>query len=188
MKINLCDPCHIKLIDLKIVLPSTGRSGEDFKGNCEGCKRDTVTVHPLPVPDDFDRNILLDLNYLKELTPDEKQKSLIDQVVDAKTKANGVFVQLFHGRKDPTEDLDDWGEQGPVFFVDWFHVTYGTHVRMGNKENDDMELRFVKDLIYYDGMYYGDMSVFGHHVPLEEIQSRLTTYEEEKAKPQDVEK
>ena len=26
----------------------------------------------------------------------------------------GVYLHLFHGRAEPDQSLDDWGEQGPV--------------------------------------------------------------------------
>ena len=30
-----------------------------------------------------------------------------------------VALQLFHGRTDPTEDMERWGTQGPVFLVNY---------------------------------------------------------------------
>lgn len=73
-----------------------------------------------------------------------------------------IYVKLFHGRNDPNQNMDDWGEQGPVFGpLDWFHTTYLNHIRMGDAENDDQELKLVGDMLYYDGMYYGDWSAFG---------------------------
>ncbi|NOT32991.1 MAG: hypothetical protein HOP12_02350 [Candidatus Eisenbacteria bacterium] len=72
-----------------------------------------------------------------------------------------VALQLFHGRKDPTEDMDDWGEKGPVFLVDYVHVTYRSDLKLGiPSPAGDGDLKFVDDLVFYDGRYYGDWSVF----------------------------
>ena len=70
-----------------------------------------------------------------------------------------IALELFHGRTSPDEDLNDWGSQGPVFFVSWVHVTYTTVIRVGLPGDDEGELAYVEDLIYYDGVYYGDWSV-----------------------------
>jgi hypothetical protein len=44
-----------------------------------------------------------------------------------------VYVELFHGRHDPKEDLDDGGFNGPVIGpVPFFHATYGSHIKMGD--------------------------------------------------------
>ncbi len=26
-----------------------------------------------------------------------------------------LYLRLYHGRKDPQEDLEDWGSAGPIF-------------------------------------------------------------------------
>lgn len=93
-----------------------------------------------------------------------------------------VYVQLFHGRKAPDQDMADWGEPGPVFVVDWFHVTYVNHIRMGNDGDDNMGLNLVEDMLYYDGMYYGDWSVFSDSsVEIEAFRDRFQMYEAAKA-------
>lgn len=76
-----------------------------------------------------------------------------------------IYVELFHGRSDPNADMNDWGEHGPVFGpLNWFHTTYLEHIRMGDDDDDDQELKLVGDMLYYDGMYYGDWSAFGEEV------------------------
>lgn len=74
-----------------------------------------------------------------------------------------IYIRLFHGRKSPEETLDGWGEDGPVFGpYTWFHMAYFAHPAFGNSRSsrDDSWLTVVKDLIYYDGMYYGDIEIF----------------------------
>lgn len=70
-----------------------------------------------------------------------------------------TYLRLFHGRKDPNQDMDSWGEDGPCFEITYAHVTYMNSIKIKSYELE-VELQRVDDLIYYDGMYYGDWSVF----------------------------
>ena len=95
-----------------------------------------------------------------------------------------VAIQLFHGRSSPDEDLEDWGSQGPVFLVHYVHVTYRYDIKLGIDEPaGDGDLHFVDDLVYYDGCFYGDWSVFPAALLEEEpeLKNRLTTYDPRKA-------
>lgn len=95
-----------------------------------------------------------------------------------------VAIELFHGRKSPDEQLDDWGTQGPVFLVDYVHVTYLCDIKLGIPEpNGDGDLRFVEDLVYYDGAYYGDWSVFSPAILDAEQKARITEFVHSKAEP-----
>ncbi len=72
-----------------------------------------------------------------------------------------VYIHLFHGRKTPGENLEDWGEQGPVLGPYTFmHTTYACDIRMGKEDGDTDDLSIIGDLVYYDGMYYGDWTIF----------------------------
>jgi len=72
-----------------------------------------------------------------------------------------VYIRLFHARKDPNEDLDDWGFDGPVFGpYDWAHTTYAMHLKLGRKDGTLHELFVDEDMLYYGGAWYGDWSVF----------------------------
>ena len=76
-----------------------------------------------------------------------------------------VYIHLFHGRKDPAEQLEDWGEDGPVLGpFRWVHTTYACDIKLGSPEakGDAVgSLYVVEDMAYYDGIWYGDWSVFG---------------------------
>ncbi|GEM_PF-912660 len=40
-------------------------------------------------------------------------------------EATGLYLHLYHGRKDPDEDLEDWGSDGPVIGpLAYVHTTY----------------------------------------------------------------
>lgn len=74
-----------------------------------------------------------------------------------------MYLHLFHGRTSPAQELDDWGADGPVLKIEGFHVTYLSTYRIGVPgENDWEDLHFVEDLLYYNGMYYGDWSILAH--------------------------
>jgi hypothetical protein len=82
----------------------------------------------------------------------------------------GMYLHLFHGRKSPDEQLDDWGADGPYFGpLSCVHITYlsGINIVIGKQSTGPMlgaldPLHFVEDLLYYDGMYYGDWELISH--------------------------
>lgn len=95
-----------------------------------------------------------------------------------------VALELFHGRRDPEEQLEEWGSQGPVFLVDYVHVTYLCDIKLGIPEPaGDGDLRFVEDLVYYDGIYYGDWSVFSPDILEADQRARIVDYDATKAQP-----
>lgn len=98
----------------------------------------------------------------------------------------GVYLHLFHGRKDPHEDMDDWGFDGPTIGpLEYVHVTYGDDVKFACswetaktffkakadawssaypdmlKYSFESHIPTYEGCIIYDGDYYGDWSVFG---------------------------
>ena len=91
------------------------------------------------------------------------------------------YLRLFHGRSDPQQSLDDWGDDGPIFGpYDFVHTTYADRIKLGNE--DDHLLRIVEGLVYYGGMYYGDWSVFGesgHSL----VRGSLTAFDPQQAIP-----
>lgn len=70
-----------------------------------------------------------------------------------------LTIKLFHGRRDPSEELDDWGSEGPLLQIGGFNVTYLATYRVKLRDGDWYEIRFVKDLLFYDGVYYGDFTI-----------------------------
>ena len=95
-----------------------------------------------------------------------------------------VALELFHGRTSPDQDLDSWGSQGPVFLVDYVHVTYLCDIKLGLPEPaGDGDLTFVEDLVFYDGMYYGDWSVFPAELAASspELAARIIAFDPTKA-------
>lgn len=97
---------------------------------------------------------------------------------------NQIAIQLFHGRRSPSEEIDNWGTQGPVFLVDYVHVTYRSDIKLGIPQPaGDGDLRFHEDLVFYDEIYYGDWSVFPAALIQadEALAHRVETYDKHKA-------
>src|SRR5262245_66454758 len=82
--------------------------------------------------------------------------------------------------------MDNWGDPGPVFLVDYVHTTYRSDIKLGIPHPaGDGDLKLVEDCVYYDGVYYGDWSVFPASLLEEEpeLKARLAEYEGAKATP-----
>ena len=73
-----------------------------------------------------------------------------------------LYLRLFHGRTDPYQDMDDWGSDGPIFgpYLS-IHTTYACRVKMIKADDSfDELLVHPEDLVFYNGVYYGDWVVF----------------------------
>ena len=71
-----------------------------------------------------------------------------------------LYIHLFHGRADPDQEMKDWGENGPLLGpFEWVQVTYFQTVRCGLADGSDIWLTRYDDMVFYDGMYYGDFDV-----------------------------
>jgi len=89
---------------------------------------------------------------------------------------------LIHGRKNPDDEMNDWGFDGPVLEgVEYLVVTYNTHYRLGFRDaeamkrakdltgweewdDDQLLIQFHDDLVKTSGLgedthYYGDWEV-----------------------------
>lgn len=109
----------------------------------------------------------------------------LNQKEDQKTSA--VYIELFHGRKYPSNDLNEWGGQGPVLGpLRHFHVTYGMHRIITEEEDWIGDLFFEPDgCVYYDGMWYGDYSIISAETVAssEQLEDRVEKPEKEKLTP-----
>jgi len=92
-----------------------------------------------------------------------------------------IYIQLLHGRKDPDEDMNEYGFDGPCIGpFDWMHVIYNIDFQLTREGPPYVEwwVSFVGDLLYYDGAYYGDWEI------VDESSMRnktITPYDESKA-------
>ncbi len=88
------------------------------------------------------------------------------------------YLVLWHGHSHPDEELDGWGEDGPVFGpFPFFHVTYQCDIKF--HVSDGYVLQIVEDFVYYDGVFYGDWSFVDQ---LDHgLESRLVAFDAERA-------
>lgn len=69
----------------------------------------------------------------------------------------GTYVSLFHGRDTLSDELNDWGYDGPTLGpFPFVQVIYGTHMKLGHLH----ELDIVEGLVMHNNKYYGDFTVF----------------------------
>jgi hypothetical protein len=96
-----------------------------------------------------------------------------------------LYLKLFHGRGLPNEQLNDWGSDGPVFGpLSFVHTTYASLIHLGEPDHpfDSLgDLQVIEGLVYYDGVYYGDWSVFGEDQLDEHLRGLIQPYDEGKA-------
>ena len=101
-----------------------------------------------------------------------------------KLRNSGLYINLFHGRDYPQEELNDWGFDGPILgpFSD-IHITYKELIRLFVDDDWEFEVEYVEDLFYYDGKYYGDWSIITKpDIKIPEIKSRMQKPDAEKFK------
>jgi len=100
-----------------------------------------------------------------------------------------LYIRLFHGRTDPKQEMDDWGSDGPILGpYQYAHTTYNCCLKLGKPDGSCDELYIVApDMVFYDGVYYGDWSVFGSD-ELEADDFKPSAYDSAKAKPPKLEK
>lgn len=92
-----------------------------------------------------------------------------------------MYLKLFHGRDTVVEDMEDWGYHGPIFEIKGFvHCTYMSILWVDHEGDGDGEwLSVVDGLVYYDGKFYGDWSVFAE--PFSGIEYYLEPFDPKKA-------
>ena len=78
-----------------------------------------------------------------------------------------VYLYLIHGRKDPEQQMNGWGFNGPTLgpFVA-IHVTYMSSLRCIRDDYSEFELRFHQDMLAHDGAFYGDFEITSSPPPL----------------------
>ena len=93
-----------------------------------------------------------------------------------------AYIELFHGRTDPEEELEDWGSPGPIFGpLQFVHTTYACDIKFTYADESQRNgwLNVTEDFVYYDGVYYGDWSVFTELS--DDLKERLVDFEQSKA-------
>lgn len=89
-----------------------------------------------------------------------------------KPPEHGLYIGLFHGRKDPDEQLDDWGCNGPIIGpLKYIHTTYLSHIKLefireadsrlyGFNTNEMKELTINDEMVLFQDVWYGDWTTY----------------------------
>lgn len=88
---------------------------------------------------------------------------------------DGMYLALLHGRDSVAEVMEFWGFDGPMIGpLIGYHTTYSDHIRIGFQTSEEakrffpdtddrwVDLTFEKNLLKYDGKFYGDWTVYPH--------------------------
>lgn len=98
-----------------------------------------------------------------------------------------MYLQLYHGRHAPDEELSDWGFDGPIFHIpdelSGVTMTYACEIQFEYQQDHFGLLKIDGDCLYYDGAWYGDWSFmsdafFKKHYAIANLQE----FDAEKAK------
>lgn len=73
-----------------------------------------------------------------------------------------LYLRLYHGRKNPDQQMDDWGFNGPTFGpLSAVVMTYLATIRIhGRNPADELWLDTTQDMVLWRGNYYGDFEIF----------------------------
>ncbi|MFL6284472.1 MAG: hypothetical protein ACJ74Q_15110 [Pyrinomonadaceae bacterium] len=96
---------------------------------------------------------------------------------------SGVYVRLFNGQRDPSESLDDWGDDGHVLGPFKFaHVAWASEIKLGD---DGESLKIVDSTVLYAGTYYADFSVVSaaHFDGTTELRAMYEPFDQRKSLP-----
>ena len=83
----------------------------------------------------------------------------------------GLYLGLFHGRNDPTDQMIDWGFNGPLIGpLTFVHTTYTSTIKLDFVSDNDARRYFPnqadhmltvsEDMVLFDSKFYGDWTVF----------------------------
>ena len=104
-----------------------------------------------------------------------------------------LYLELYHGRKNPDENLEDWGSEGPIFGpYENIQITYGSHIKMHSAKKqgfDDLVWAGPEgDLAFYDDTYYGDIYILPEETVLEspDLMARVREYSESKTRQKEA--
>ena len=90
--------------------------------------------------------------------PDDVQQRLNEKRLTCNCTKQ-VKIHLYHGRKHPDENMQDWGFDGPTIGpFDAVIFTYLTDIR-GFKDGHETTLKRHDDMVVWDNNYYGDFEV-----------------------------
>ena len=95
-----------------------------------------------------------------------------------------LYLELFHGRKNPDLDMDDWGGEGPILGpLQYFHITYKNDYKLKTADGKECHVPLHEDMVFYDGVFYGDWSLFDSEAIegwVDDLEKRKQPFDESK--------
>lgn len=90
-------------------------------------------------------------------------KTCFDFVVPAGTALipGSVYFRLYHGRRQPDQEMNEWGFAGPVFGpLSTVVMTYLRTIRLYALNGiDELWIDTHDDMAFWRGDYYGDFEI-----------------------------
>ena len=84
-------------------------------------------------------------------------------------EAGNIQIHFYHGREDPEQDMDDWGEDGPTLYCQWIHFAYLSDICLGIEGDADHGPAKEDGIFFHNDMvaikqgektmYYGDWEI-----------------------------
>lgn len=75
----------------------------------------------------------------------------------------GLYLGLFHGRRDPHQVMKRWGSNGPILGpLAYVQETYASWIKTASPDagKDYEMISIVEDVVSFGGKYYGEWTVF----------------------------
>jgi len=105
--------------------------------------------------------------------------------IDKPVKPSVVYLHLFHGRDNPEQNMENWGDDGPIIGpLKYVHETYFSDLKVEFINYEDatkfgfeqpgveQHFRLKEDMIEHNGKFYGDWSVFGESLAKEHMNGK----------------
>ena len=117
---------------------------------------------------DIDNGVLLQMrdagsaawSDFHRVTDDPQSYALLAHQASVSEPQPTIYFRLFHGRRDPTTNLEDWGLDGPVIGpCTSISSTYAAHIRLHDESDNELWLEYQGDLVVFDDVYYGDFMI-----------------------------
>lgn len=86
-----------------------------------------------------------------------------------------MYIHFFHGRQTINQEMNDWGEDGPIVEITSITSTYGS-LSLHDK-NTSIFLNETEGLIPIGNKYYGDFEILANMEEISTAKERLSLEE-----------
>lgn len=89
-------------------------------------------------------------------------------------------MKRFKGSSRSGREFVDAGQDGPTFRFTYVHTTYGDDLKIETLDEHEDYFTVFEGMVYYDGMFYGDWSVYSEDSP--DAPNECETFDQKKAR------